>query len=152
MRTRQTSYLNFTHPRLGNWLNLEERFDDVYAHMLQLEATRDKALELLPDPRLSQAQLRALDILRHQRCLEQLYHQRCEALRQSNLPQAQQAKLRHELAHSRRQARQRLMTSWPELSSAELEALPLLLMRQALSDEIETRLEALKVELSCQGC
>lgn len=151
MRAIRNTQLKLTHPLLTNWLNPAQQAEDNYTRMLELEQARDKALQLLPNPKLSPRQQRALEILQRQDCLNQIYHQRCQAVQQAGLLPEQQNSLQLELAKNNYQAHQRLMIGWPSLSSSEYEALPLLLMRQNVAQQIDKQLESLKIDLSCQA-
>lgn len=151
MRAPYRSYFQSTHPLLSNWLSLEAHLEDIYVRMVELDQIRDKALDMLPNPRPNDRQRRALEILQRQQELENRYMQRCEALLQAGLPAQQQDWLTRELHQELRRAWAELMQDWPELNSSEIDALPLLLMRRNVSSEIDQRLETLKIELSCQG-
>ena len=133
---------------LSSWLSPQPQADEAYERMLALEQTREKILQQLPNPGLSPRQQCALDILRRQEAMDQVYRQRCRALEQAGLSFPQRDLLRQELDGGYHQARRCLMTAWPQLESHEYEALPLLLMRLSVAHEIDRRLEALKIDLN----
>lgn len=151
MKATRNRRLKLTHPLLANWLNPSQQAEEIYTRMLELEQARDKALQLLPNPHLSQRQLRALEILRRQAGMRQMYRQRCQSLVQARLAPEQQNHLQQELDQQHHQAQQRLLIGWPPLSHREYETLPILLMRQNLEREIDRLLESLKIDLSCQA-
>lgn len=150
---RQTRRIPSLQAFLPAWLQVRPQAPEArYQQMLSLDESRTRALELLPSPELTPRLQQALEILCRQACLSQSYQQRCRAIEQAGLLPQQQAELRLGLADRYQQAVASLMLAWPPLESAELDALPLLLMRQRLDQEIDQKLEALRLELHFGAC
>ncbi|MEZ0375292.1 MAG: hypothetical protein ACAI44_39760 [Candidatus Sericytochromatia bacterium] len=111
-----------------------------------LEGVRDRLTQLLPNRSCSENQRLALELLRHQACMDFFCRRRCQAIRQSDLDQSQKQLLLDELKARFERAQERFRRQWPELDDREAAALPLLLMRQSIEQEIEQQLTRLRRE------
>ena len=109
-----------------------------------LEQARRRLHAQLPVKVSSARQQQALDILRNQACMEMFCRRRCEAIKQSELSQAEKQRLLDQLRDRFLAARERQQQGWPRLDSEEAAALPLLLMRQTLEDDIDRQLTELR--------
>lgn len=109
-----------------------------------LEEAKKHLSKRLPVLVTSRRQQQALDVLKTEACMELFCNRRIEKIRESSLPESHKQTLIGELQQRYLHACQQVQALWPVLEPQEEAVLPLLLLRQSVETEIESRMDLLQ--------